>query len=634
MTLRRHAAALWWIATLAVALLGVASAWRFVGAEALAARSPGLPIAHDDYALQFYYGQLGAQLLRETGLPWGFDPRFLAGYPKNPLYYPSSLPFELALAVFAHADPVRVFNRCVFALLAALPFLAWGAAALLGLPRAERLLVTGFSLLPYRLAPSADFAPFLEASGMLAFVFAASFAAFALGLLHRAQTRRGFGTSAALGAAGALLCWLHPTAGLLLLAPAAAAYAGSARGLGLRGHLALAAIAAVLALATAPLLIGLARYASSSELGDFYTPAGREHFAPPGGLFAPLRISLPPPLWLALVPPIGGLAGLWLWWRAGQRALCAMLGSQVLFLFALAYYGAPLGLSALGPARLTLPLGQALWFPAAHALARALAWLWRRCGLGRSAAQARARRAALLAAAAALAFGSGLHARPARHISLPQLERESGFEARAAGLLAFLHSHAEPGSRLLHEETERLHHRYYGSHLAALFPGWTGALLAGGPAPHALVRQNTLRFIAGSWRGRRLAAVSDAELRRDFDLYNVGRVLCFSAAARQRFSALSWLERIGSYDHFALYRSRLPPSWFLQGQGQLEVQGRRVRLRALAPEDGAVALKLQWLETLRSEPPRRLAPHPVAGVPEAFLRVLDPPGELWIGEPP
>jgi hypothetical protein len=215
-----------------------------------------------------------------------------------------------------------------------------------------------------------------------------------------------------------------------------------------------------------------------------------------------------------------------------------------------------------------------------------------------------------------------------------QLQRASGFDLHASGLLEVLRERVDPATRLLHEETDRLYHRYYGSHLAALFPGATGALLAGGPAPHALLRQNSLRFIGGTLGGRPLRELGAAELRSAFERYNVGQLLCWSRLARERFATLPWLRPIGSYEGFTLYRVEAPSSWFLAGSGALERVGRRLHLTQLQPEQGSVVLKWHWLETLRSRPPRALVPQPVEGSPEPFLRVIDPPPELWIGEQP
>ena len=109
-------------ATLACLCVAWASALRFVGSDHLDGRDGAAPpvLAFDDYSLQFYYGRLGSLFLAEGGSTYGYDPAFMAGYVKMPLYYPSSKPFELSLRLFSGLDPVRVFNATVFALAAVL----------------------------------------------------------------------------------------------------------------------------------------------------------------------------------------------------------------------------------------------------------------------------------------------------------------------------------------------------------------------------------------------------------------------------------------------------------------------------------------------------------------------------------
>jgi hypothetical protein len=162
----------------------------------------------------------------------------------------------------------------------------------------------------------------------------------------------------------------------------------------------------------------------------------------------------------------------------------------------------------------------------------------------------------------------------------------------------------------------------------------TGRLLAGGPAPHALVVENSLRFIAGTLRGRPLAGWSDDALHEQLARYNVRYVLCWSAPAKRRLTRLARSIPVGVYDKFALFRLETPPSYFLQGRGRLEVRGRRIVLSELEPEDGAVAIKFHWLETLRTDPPRPLEPFPIEGEPAPFLRVRDVPESLEIYDAP
>ncbi len=632
MSLARAAIA---VATTACLAFSAAASLRVVGLERVVggAEVPEA-FAFDDYALLFYYGQLGARMLAETGADYGYDPNFLAGYPKLPLYYPSSRPFELAFLLFAGSDPALVFNRTVLALLVSLPLWLFSAAALWGVPPGERLAIVALGAVPHLLVPAADFYGYMEASGMVAFLFASFASLTVVAAACRFLARGGAGSGLALAASGSLLLVSHPSAALLVAGPAPVLAAGPLRRAPRARWLGLLAAGLVVAAASWPWYEGHLYLGDHSDLRDYYTPGGRRHFAPEGGWLAPLRVAVPSPAPLALLPAVFAPLGLTLWWREGQRARFRLFAVQIVLLFTLSFYGAPLGLSALAPGRFTLPLLLWLLFPAAHGGVFALAALRRRLA-ARLGARGPATAGALLAGAAVLALlVGGSPSALFRPYTLPQLERSNETDTRAPRLLDWLREQTDASGRLLHEETDRLSHQYYGSHLAALMPLRTGRLLAGGPAPHALVVENSLRFIAGTLRGRPLAGWSDGDLQRLLALYNVRYVLCWSRWAKQRMERLAGATRVGDYDRFALFRLEATPSYFLQGRGRLEVRGRRIALSELDPEDGAVAIKFHWLETLRSDPPRTLEPFAVAGEPAPFVRVLDAPEALEIYDAP
>jgi hypothetical protein len=623
------------IATAACLAFGVAAALRVVGLERVAGgdAAPTL-LSYDDYALQFYYGLLGAQLLSETGVNYGYDPRFLAGYPKLPVYYPSSRPFELALHWFEGADPVRVFNRSVLVLLVSLPFWLWAAALLFRVPPSERLAIVALGAVPHLLVPAADFYGFMEASGMVSFLFASFVSLPFVAAASRYLSAGGVGAGAALAGAGCLLFVSHPTAPILVAAPALALAAGPLRRIALARALGLAIVALLVAAVSWPWVEGQFVLGHHADLRDFHTPGGTRHFAPAGGWLAPLRVSIPRPMLVALLPAVLAPLGLVLWWREGAQQRCVLFATQIALLFALSFYGVAAGLSALAPGRFTLPLALWLLFPAAHGGVSAIAEIQRRVS-ARLGVQGWVAVSALFWGAVALGLlTAGSPSRLFRPYTLPQLERSAGTDTLAPALLDWLREQTDSAGRLLHEETDRSSHQYYGSHLAALMPLRTGRLLAGGPAPHALVVENSLRFIAGTLRGRPLARFRDEELRELFARYNVRFVLCWSAPGKRRLARLAGSTPVGVYDKFALFRLETPPSWFLQGRGRLEVRGRRIALSDLEPEDGAVAIKFHWLETLRTDPPRPLEPFPVAGEPAPFLRVRDVPESLEIYDAP
>lgn len=587
------------------------------------------PIAFDDYALQYYYGQLGARLLRETGVTWGYDPNFMAGYPKNPLYYPSSKLYELSLfgqSLVGRRDTARAFNLTVFALVASLPLLAFAAARIWRMPPFECIGVVAMSTVPHTLVPMAGFYSIMEAAGMIPYVFAASLSLVVVALFDRWLSTGGRATATALLLTAPLLFASHPTAAVLCVVPVACLYTARFRRTGRAGHtVAWGSVVAIVGL-NSIWWTGLLLYAGHADVGDFYTEGGKDHFAPGGGWRAPFESSVPAPALLTLVPPLFGVVGLYSWWREGRRDRLLVFGPQILFLFVVSFYGVHLGLSAIGPARITLALGLYLFFPAAHGLSVLIAAAVR-------IARRHLRPPLRVAAGAVVAVGvAGLASQlqATRPYSLPDLETRERTTDLGRGLLRWLSLHTHDGARLLHEETDRLSHRYYGSHLPALIPLVAGVPLANGPAPHALVKSNHLRFIAGTFLGHPIARVSRPEVARHLALYNVGWVLCWSPASVRYFERHPRTERIARYDKFTLFEVAGTPSWFVRGTGQVRAAPNRIELTDVVADEGVAVLKYHWLATLRSDPPRELRPVSLLDVPVPFVSVADPPAELTI----
>jgi hypothetical protein len=621
-------------ATAAVLVFACVSAARVVGAQHLGpAASPAgtPPIVFDDHALQYYYGRLGALFLAEGGRTYGYDPAFMAGYPKTPIYYPSSRPYELTLWLFGGADPGRVFNWTVLVLVAACPFLMYAAAWSLGLSEGERLVVVALTAVPHLLAPIADFYRYMEPAGMESYIFASALSVLVATLVARFARRGGLVAGLALWLTAPLLFFTHPTAAVISAVPIACGYLAAVRRMPIARNAWLVLIGITVLVTNWPWIEGQLLFGHYADLRDFYTPGGRKHFVPQGGAVAPLRIFLPTPHALALAPPVLGCAGLVLWWRASRWDLLALFVPQLVFLFVVSFYGASLGLGAIAPGRIMLPLGLWLLPPAAHALVRAVAALAHagRALVGRPAGEYAA--LALLALCAFVAARAAqLETRVWRWYTLPGIEASEGFTRHGMALMRWLDQNTDGSGRLLNEETDRSSHQYYGSHMPALIPLNTKLELAGGPAPHALVKHNVLRFEAGTLAGQPLERLPPADVIRQLRLYNVRWVLCWTPGAKRWFAALDGAVTVGGYDKFTLYRMGWEPSYFLEGSGVIEAHPNRIVLRDLVPEAGRVAIKYHWLETLRTTPPREIVPVHVPGDPVPFMAVVEPPRELVI----
>jgi len=620
-------------ATVACLLFGLVSALRVVGWSNLSPTGPEAerpPIAFDDHALQFYYGRLGSRFLSEGGVTYGYDPYFMAGYVKSPVYYPSSKPFELSLWLFSESDPGTVFNLTLFCMLAVLPLIMYAAAVNLRLLPAERLAVVAMSVIPHAMVPTAGFYGIMEGAGMAPYIFASFLSVLVVSLVGRFLSSGGSCAGVALWVCAPLLYFTHPTAIVISAIPIAAVYAGMFRRASFLRHAWLWLVLITVLVTNWPWIKGYILFSHYADLSDFYTPEGMQHFVPAGGALAPLRVYVPRPRLLSLVPPVFGIVGLYAWWRAKRMDLLLVTVPQIIFLFVVSFYGVYLGLSALAPARMTLPLALYSFLPAAHGLVasakRANTWIQRLGAPWR-------KRAVVLAAAIALLFalrGSDLGKSIWRPYTLPELEKSQGYAQHGMSLVEWLRMNTDSAGRILHEETNRTSHQYYGSHMPALIPLYTGRELANGPAPHALLKHNFLRFVAGTFRGKPLHKVESKELMSYLTLYNVRWVLCWSLYSKRYFNQLPTAVHAGNYDKFTLYRMTIPPSYFLWGSGRVKAQENRIVLRDVAPRSGSVGIKYHWLETLRTDPPRTIEPVPMLDDPVPFISVVDPPRRIVI----
>ena len=75
-----------WLAGLALGVILGVHGWLsirlFPSWRTLTSDDPPISV---DHAIHLYHGYLGARFIREHGTSWGYDPFFMAGYPKTPV---------------------------------------------------------------------------------------------------------------------------------------------------------------------------------------------------------------------------------------------------------------------------------------------------------------------------------------------------------------------------------------------------------------------------------------------------------------------------------------------------------------------------------------------------------------------
>jgi hypothetical protein len=133
---------------------------------------------------------------------------------------------------------------------------------------------------------------------------------------------------------------------------------------------------------------------------------------------------------------------------------------------------------------------------------------------------------------------------------------------------------------------------------AALLPRRLGRSFVGGVDADGVLEHAACALRDGALAGRPLPAWSDPELGAYCRRYNIGWVVCASAAARQRFADWSAAEPLpGETGGRVMFAVRRPHAYVLTGQAaRFDVDARRVSLADVVPEDGAVVLSLHYQE--------------------------------------
>ncbi|HEX4589775.1 MAG TPA: hypothetical protein VH120_07590, partial [Gemmataceae bacterium] len=139
----------------------------------------------------------------------------------------------------------------------------------------------------------------------------------------------------------------------------------------------------------------------------------------------------------------------------------------------------------------------------------------------------------------------------------------------------------------------------------ALLPRRLGRPFVGGLDPDGVIEHAGCALRDGTLCGRPVARWSDAELDGYARRYNIGCVVCGTPASSNRVgrwaaAAPVRIDAPGDWRVFVLHR---PHSFILKGEArQLELDGQRVTMADVVPEDGEVVLSLHYQDGWRVRP--------------------------------
>ena len=574
-----------WQGWMTLTLFGPGVAWRRLLDDD--------PILCGRHPLHLYHGVLGARSYLRHGTLSCYDPAFQAGYPKTPVFDSGSRPAELFLACAGGRFRPAAYKigLAVCCLLAPLALVV--AARGIGLSRRGTLLAALLGLMVWWGQPCRH----LLEQGDLDLLLAALAAVAQAGLLIRLDRRPGVRAWLGIVLTSFLGCLSHPLL-FLLLAPLFLIYYLSvgARHQAVWSLLLFTGLAAAVA-ANAFWLVDWVRYwwlrvpldASELRLSHRTLPA-----------------LWHADLWgealdrgLAVVLLVAAAVGAFLLNGEGRRATARLFGLAVLVLIGLAVGGVLVeSLGRLGLPGLLVP-GLLLAVPlAAHAFEE----MWRRAvhwtgGTWRTVPLPAATVAALL-----LLTQPG--AEPVARRSVRAAPFPLGLGPQREKLVRLLKEFTTDEARILWED--RL--RGDVARWTPLLPVLTGRHFVGGLDPDAGTEYTADGLAGRSSAGRPLHEWTDDDLEKYCRRYNIGWVVCWSAAAVDRFTRwpvarrLLALEDQGPGVLFVLDR---PRSFILKGKARwLRAEVSRIVLGDVRPEGGEVVLSLHYLEGLSVAPSR------------------------------
>ena len=197
---------------------GLAIWWGLGGREGL---TNGWPLWRDDHPLYYHSALVTRSFLSQSGTTAGYDPSFMAGYPKSVVFPASSTLPELVVWAFGGDRPELAYKIYVLVSAAAIPWLVALAAASWGL-RAFGQAVSVALFLGYVWT---DFPINYAAFGMLPYLLAIPLGLLATGVFAGYLTSGGLARWLACAGLMSLTVLVHFTAAMVVVPAAALAYA-------------------------------------------------------------------------------------------------------------------------------------------------------------------------------------------------------------------------------------------------------------------------------------------------------------------------------------------------------------------------------------------------------------------------
>ncbi len=564
------------------------------------------PVIRDDHAWHLYCAIACSRFLEEHGSTWGYDPNMMAGFPLDVGDISDHL-LKVCFLALKSLPPETAYKLIIFFLGAISPFLFMLAAHWYGLSRREVIWSCLLGTWAFWTAGSM----ILYATGMvgfpLAILYGMAFAALFDHVLRRPSTGGWLGLAAA--APVALL--IHPGIVPILGVPCAVFYLLRFRGMPLRRHLLIAAIAAE------SIILNLFWiYPLTFNLAYALPP----HINLRGPWFIISFMMLPPLRQGQTVLPLLIVAGA-LGLRHAYQPRPEFRPAIAASLLAMGFIGVPgcftPGFQHIEPARYCIAFVLFLVFPAAITLDR---WA---CGpiRGKRRAWGKWLVAALVAPSLAVFLVITFRLR----IQPPFV----GMGEQVKSIVAFLSSQTSPDARVLLEDNGPLHDVYDHSYASLPIAYYSRRELIGGPQWAAHFKAHYADLSGVILFGKPVMNWDEKSLRRMMDLYNIGWAGARSPLCLDMFNKFPGLfTSCGGAGGLKFYKVNRAPTFFIEGTGRASADYNLIRLRDVSAPTGRAVISFHYHCRFVAHPPARLVPVMIGGDPVGFIGIIDPPPDL------
>jgi len=620
---------LWFVFAVCGLVVLVGRAVMFCGLD-------GATFNFNDFPLLTYTAEAARRFHAESGLLWGYEPHFMAGYPLG-FIWNSNVAIQWFAVMFGSAPVLEVVRVFFLAGLFLFPLAWWWTLRNFGMTRREAsgsFLLGGIYFLLGM--PILFFLSGMLTAGAVTYIslLSASF-------IYRYGRDGGvWWLGTAVSAAFAL--FIHKTAVVILFIPVCLVAVMMIRR---RRYARLAGLAAAGAVAAAanwfwirPTLLLMRHIKSLPEapfwqnrdllrpFKDYFTGSVAMNNLEFTGAYGVVHTVA---LWLLLVMGIAGILKLL---RIGERGRAAYFALTAGGLWVYSYYGAFLpGGDTLNPTRY-FPVAQ-MWLAAAGGAVFAGGVSGgREKGGGSQGFAVAAQIAVSVICIAGMVYASNRLKPFEALLTWPMPPQVTALADRIEEL--------PRGGRIMIEDSGVMNAesggRIYGeSQILSHFGLWTGREFIGGPYPYVFEDYHHASFQDGRAFGRPLSDFNPAELLDRLALYNVKWIICWSSGCREYFNAYGGYYRfVDRSDRFDIFEvSGYKPTYFLKGAGRVDADYGKLTVSGARAEGGGIVLKYHWMDGCRTEPAVKMSRFRVPGDPVGFIQVFRPPEKFIIYMP-